>query len=180
MTYQKNKRGLFFFLVLSWCFCSFVSVEAQRNQTFTDTDEIYRFTVPAGVFTKIDDANYYASSLGASIHLEFKSSYLGDDHILNFDEEKQKIKRSLNVTYFKNQEYGFTVSGYDRSGQIVYVKATCESLSTRSNPDDEDELVWKWNKMSIVTFTYPPKSKKAMDPIIGQFLKSYKIDLSLF
>ncbi len=73
----------------------------------------------------------------------------------------------------------FTISGIDQKGNIVYIKGDTEKLFTRSNPENQDELVWHWTKTMIVKFTYPLTSKKAMDHVIASFLKTYQINFGL-
>ncbi len=151
---------------------------AQVGDIFSDESEVYRFELPSGIFFKTRENYFTSKSLSASIKFHSESNYIGDE-IFNADIESQfKIaQKGLKVTYQNIRKNNFTISGIDQNGNIVYIRADSEMLVTRSNPDYPDELSWKWTKTMIVSFTYPPASKKAMDTIIAKFLKSYKVNL---
>jgi hypothetical protein len=153
---------------------------AQQNDKFSDESEVYSFESPAGVFSKQGENFFTSKTLSATIKFRSETDYAGDENF-NADLEKQlKIaKKGIKVKYQTIKENKFTISGFDSNGNIVYIKGNSESLVVRNNPDNQEELNWLWTKTMVVTFTYPMKSKVAMDKIISLFLKTYEINLGL-
>jgi hypothetical protein len=168
-------------LILSFLFFLLTnSANSQLKDKFSDEEDVYSFELPAGTFKKVNE-NYFTSiPLSASIKFRSESDYLGDDIFdANIKEQIKIAKKGLKVTYQNVKKDKFTISGIDKNGNIVYIKGNTEDLYTRSNPENQDEMVWRWTKTMLVTFNYPPSSKKGMDVVIASFLKSYQYNLGL-
>lgn len=175
--FTKNKRIVILSLLLSlFTLESF----AQENDKFFDEEEIYSFELPRGNFSKTSENYFTSKKLSASIKFRSDIDYPGDDNFNASLEEQFKIaKKGIKVTYQVMKNGKFTISGIDLSGNIVYIRGDCESLSVRNNPDNFNELSWLWTKIMIVTFTYPPANKKLMDNHIETFIKTYQLNLGL-
>jgi hypothetical protein len=166
-------------IVLAFTFLFMLYSKAQQNQLFKDVDEIYSFELPTRSFKQIDNHYFKSEELTASIKFNFETCYVGDDKIVDIEDVFKKVKKQLKVTYQSLKKDRFTVSGFDASGNIVYIKGTAEELIVRNNPDNQNELNWLWTKIGTVTFKYPPRSKTEMDKIIATFLKTYQVNLGL-
>lgn len=176
-TQFKNLKSLF---LIAFLFVTSKEIIAQQNDKFSDESEVYSFELPAGVFSKKGENIFISKTQSATIKFKSEIDYIGDEDF-NADIEKQyKIaKKGIKVTYQTFKGDKFTISGIDANGNIVYIKGNSLSLVVRNNPDNQDELNWLWTKTMVVTFTYPVKSKFAMDKVISLFLKTYAINLGL-
>ena len=153
---------------------------AQSTDKFSDDEDVYSFELPAGTFQKMKNNYFVSKNLSATISFKGETDYLGDDEFnANIKEQIKIAKKGLKITYQNVKKDKFTISGIDKKGNIVYIKGNTEDLYTRSNPENQDEMVWRWTKTMLVTFTYPPSSKKGMDVVIASFLKSYQYNLGL-
>lgn len=172
-------KGMLFIIIFTMSLITTISY-AQSTEKFSDDEDVYSFELPAGTFKKVNE-NYFTSiPLSASIKFRSESDYLGDDIFdANIKEQIKIAKKGLKVTYQNVKKDKFTISGIDKNGNIVYIKGNTEDLYTRSNPENQDEMVWRWTKTMLVTFNYPPSSKKGMDVVIASFLKSYQYNLGL-
>jgi hypothetical protein len=171
----KNKRIAILSLLLS---LFALETFAQVNDKFFDKEEIYSFELPRGNFSKTSENYFTSKKLSASIRFRSETDYIGDDNFNASLEEQFKIaKKGIKVNYQMMKNGKFTISGTDLSGNIVYIRGDCESLSVRNNPDNINEISWLWTKTMIVTFTYPPANKKLMDKNIETFIKTYKLNV---
>lgn len=173
----KNKKIAILSLLLS---LFTLETFAQENDKFFDKEEIYSFELPRGNFSKKSENYFTSKKFSASIKFRSETDYPGDDNFSASIQEQFKIaKKGIKVNYQVMKNGKFTISGIDLSGNIVYIRGDCESLSVRNNPDNFNELSWLWTKTMIVTFTYPPANKKEMDKNIETFIKTYQLNLWL-
>ena len=169
------------FKIITFLLCIlYIPSFAQSTEKFSDEEEVYSFELPAGTFKKVNE-NYFTSiPLSASIKFRSESDYLGDDVFdANIKEQIKIAKKGIKVTYQSIKEDKFTISGIDLKGNIVYIKGNLEDLYTRNNSPNQKKFDWRWSKAMVVTFTYPPASKIAMDTVIAKFLKTYQLNLGL-
>jgi hypothetical protein len=153
---------------------------AQKNDKFSDEADVYSFELPAGVFSKKAENFFNSKTLSATIKFRSETDYIGDeDFNANLEKQFKIAKKGIKVKYQTIKDDKFTISGFDANGNIVYIKGNSESLVVRNNPDNQEELNWLWTKTMIVTFTYPLKSKVAMDKILSLFLKTYELNVGL-
>jgi hypothetical protein len=173
----KCPLSLFITLIL---FLFNTEIFAQQNDKFSDESDVYSFELPAGVFSKKAENFFNSKILSATIKFKSEIDYAGDEEF-NADLEKQLklAKKGIKVKYQTIKGDKFTISGFDANGNIVYIKGNSLSMVVRNNPDNQEELNWLWTKTMIVTFTYPVKSKVAMDKILTLFLKSYELNVGL-
>jgi hypothetical protein len=180
MQKQTLSNGLSRLILTFLFFLLTNSANSQSTEKFSDDEDVYSFELPAGTFQKMKNNYFVSKNLSATISFNSETDYLGDDEFnANIKEQIKIAKKGLKVTYQNVKKDKFTISGIDKKGNIVYIKGNTEDLYTRSNPENQDEMVWRWTKTMLVTFTYPPSSKKGMDVVIASFLKSYQYNLGL-
>jgi hypothetical protein len=146
---------------------------------FGDDLGLIVFSLPKNIFNL--SANYVLKSneLNSTIKVFFSETSQMDspDAIWEKSDLSKAIKQGIDVTYFAEKKDWAVVSGFSKSGNIIYRKGFF--FKPENNYAGENgKNTQPWCQTVVIELEYPKNQKESFDKIIGDLFKSLKIDFN--